>query len=328
VDKHRNTEFGIVAIGRNEGERLKRCLRSLPVSARIVYVDSGSTDGSDAWARDFGAEVVHLDLSTRFTAARARNAGFRRLLDMAPQIPYVQFVDGDCELASEWPATGITFLRDHADVAAVFGRRRERNPDRSIYNRLCDWEWDGPAGEARACGGDVMVRAAALQAVGGYRESLIAGEEPELCVRLRAAGWRIWRLNAEMTSHDAAMTRFTQWWKRTRRSGYAFAEGAQLHGAPPERHWVWESRRAWLWGVGLPLLCLAAGFVVMPWGWASFAIYPLQMLRQSLRGTGTFRERITKGFFQLLGRFPEALGQLQFLRDRLLGRATALIEYK
>jgi glycosyltransferase involved in cell wall biosynthesis len=328
VDKHQNTKFGIVAIGRNEGERLKRCLRSLPVSARVIYVDSGSIDGSELWARDFGADVVQFDNSTRFTAARARNAGFRRLLEVAPQITCVQFIDGDCEMTSEWPASAIAFLRDHSDVAAVFGRRREKNPDRSIYNKLCDWEWDGEAGEARSCGGDVMMRATALHSVGGYRESLIAGEEPEVCVRLRAAGWRIWRLNAEMTLHDAAMTRFSQWWKRNTRSGYAFAEGAHLHGAPPERHWVWESRRAWLWGFWLPLLCLAAGFVVTPWGWASFAVYPLQMLRQSLRGAGSLSERSTKSFFQLLGRFPEALGQLQFLRDRLLGHATALIEYK
>jgi glycosyltransferase involved in cell wall biosynthesis len=328
VDKHRDTEFGIVAIGRNEGERLKRCLRSLPACAGVIYVDSGSTDGSELWARDFGAEVVHLDLSTRFTAARARNAGFRRLFELAPQISWVQFIDGDCELASEWPATAIAFLRDHADVAAAFGRRRERYPDRSIYNRLCDWEWDGPAGEARACGGDVMMRAAPLRATGGYRESLIAGEEPELCVRLRAAGWRIWRLNAEMTLHDAAMTRFSQWWKRNMRSGYAFAEGAHLHGAPPESHWVWESRRAWIWGVWLPIVCLSASLIVLPWGWASFGIYPLQILRQTFRSMGDFRNRAIKSFFQLLGRFPEAWGQIQFTRDRLLNRGSPLIEYK
>jgi glycosyltransferase involved in cell wall biosynthesis len=328
VDKNQDTVFGIVAIGRNEGDRLKRCLRSLPVSAQVIYVDSGSTDGSGIWALDFGAEVVHLDLSTRFTAARARNAGFHRLRELAPQISWVQFIDGDCELASEWPASAIAFLQNHADVAAVYGRRRELNPQHSIYNTLCDWEWDGPPGEARACGGDVMMRAAAFRDVGGYRESLIAGEEPELCVRLRAAGWHIWRLNAEMTMHDAAITRFSQWWKRNMRSGYAFAEGAHLHGAPPERHWVWESRRAWIWGIWLPIICTTAGLIFAPWGWASWGIYPLQMLRQTFRGTGGFRERSIKSFFQVLGRFPEGWGQIKFMHDRLLTREAPLIEYK
>jgi GT2 family glycosyltransferase len=323
-----DSQFGIVAIGRNEGDRLKRCLQSLPNAAPVVYVDSGSTDGSDIWARDFGAELVRLDRSSPFTAARARNDGFRRLIEIAPHTSFVQFIDSDCELASNWPTAAVDFLQRHEQVAAVFGRRRERYPDRSIYNQLCDWEWDGPPGDALACGGDVMLRASALEAVGGYRDSLIAGEDPELCVRLRAAGWRIFRIRAEMTLHDAAMTRFRQWWQRTRRSGYAFAEGAHLHGAPPERHWVWESRRALIWGLWLPLFCLAAGIILMPWGFASFAVYPAQVIRQAARENGSFRERITKGVFQVLSRFPEALGQLEFLRDRVLGRNTALIEYK
>ena len=100
-------QFGIVVIGRNEGERLKRCLQSLPKSAPVVYVDSGSTDGSDLWAREFGAELVRLDPATPFTAARARNAGFRRLTEITPHTSFVQFVDGDCELAGDWPTTGI-----------------------------------------------------------------------------------------------------------------------------------------------------------------------------------------------------------------------------
>lgn len=320
--------FGIVAIGRNEGERLKRCLQSLPRPAPVIYVDSGSTDGSDSWAQDFGAEVVKLDLAVHFTAARARNAGFDRLIQMAPDVRFVQFVDGDCELAPDWPSAALNFLSTRDDVAAAFGRRRERHPDRSVYNQLCDWEWDGPAGEARACGGDVMMRASALQVVGGYRETLIAGEEPELCVRLRAAGWRIVRLDAEMTLHDAAMTRFSQWWKRTTRSGYGFAAGAYLHGAMPERHWVWESWRAWIWGFVLPIACTALSLLLPPWGGVSFAVYPVQIIRQSLRGQGAFRARTTRASFQVLSRFPEALGQLQFWRDRLFGREAALIEYK
>ena len=320
--------FGVVAIGRNEGERLKRCLASLPQGAPIIYVDSNSTDGSQQWARGWGAEVVLLDPASPFTAARARNAGFERLSQLYPASLFVQFIDGDCELSPEWPDVAISFLHDNPDVAAVFGRRRERHPEKSVYNQLCDWEWDGPAGESHACGGDVVIRTSALKLVGGYRGALIAGEEPELCVRLRAKGWRIFRLTAEMSLHDAAMTRFAQWWKRTIRSGYAFAEGAYLHGSPPERHWVWESRRAWIWGIVLPLICVAAGLVWMPWGWASFIIYPAQVFRQSLRDEGDFRQRVTKALFQVIGRFAEGVGQLKFWRDWLTGRKSVLIEYK
>jgi GT2 family glycosyltransferase len=321
--------IGAVVIGRNEGERLGRCLASAASFAAVmVYVDSGSTDNSLEVAGRLGAEVVSLDMSKPFTAARARNAGFRRLHEMLPKGALVQFVDGDCELVSSWIGKAVAFLDLQGDVAAVCGRRRERYPTRSIYNTLCDIEWDTPVGETKACGGDVLIRADAFEQIGGYRAELIAGEEPELCVRLRGAGWRIWRLDAEMTLHDAAMTRIVQWWRRTQRSGYAFAQGAYLHGASPDRHWVWETRRAWLWGVWLPLACLAGGLIFEPWGWASWLIYPLQMIRQTLRNSGSLRQRALLGLFQVLSRFPEGWGAVTFLRDRILGRQRRLIEYK
>jgi len=323
-----DTKFGTVAIGRNEGDRLRRCLQSLTSAATVVYVDSGSNDGSAQWARDWGADVIELDASLPFTAARARNTGFERLREIAPKLDYVQFVDGDCELIERWPKHALAFLNSHPDVGAVCGMRRERYPNQSIYNWLCDQEWNGPVNEVCACGGDMMARAVAIEAVNGYREDMIAGEDPELGVRLRAAGWRIWRLDIEMTHHDAAMTRFSQWWQRGVRSGYVFAQGAFLHGAPPERHFVWESSRAWLWGVCLPLACLIITLTVEPWGWVAWLIYPLQLLRHVWRGSGPLSQRATLALFQTLVRFPEGWGQIKFLADRILDRQARLIEYK
>jgi Glycosyl transferase family group 2 len=237
-------------------------------------------------------------------------------------------LDGDCELIDGWLEDAISFLNAHADVGVVCGRRRERYPERSIYNWLCDREWDGPVGEALYCGGDAMIRSDALDAEGGYRDDLIAGEEPELCVRLRKAGWRIWRLDREMTLHDAAMTRFSQWWRRALRAGYAYAQGASLHGASRERHCVWESWRAWLWGVWLPLACLVIGLSFGPVGWAVCLIFPLQIVRQTMRNPGSMRQRLLLALFQVLARFPAACGQIKFLHDRLLRRQVRLIEYK
>lgn len=321
--------FGLVAIGRNEGDRLRTCLASAQDQAAVlVYVDSGSSDGSVALAQAHGALVVNLDMSQPFTAARARNEGFRRLLDAAPALTLVQFVDGDCEVAPGWFDTARAFLATHPEVAAVCGRRRERHPERSVYNRLCDLEWNTPVGEARAFGGDVMMRVAALQQVKGYRADLIAGEEPELAVRLRAAGWTLHRLDAEMTLHDAAMTRFGQWWQRAKRAGFAFAEGALLHGAPPERHWVRESRSAWVWGVALPAGVLLAAGVGGPVFLCALAVYPLQVARLALRGEGAPSLRLARAFFLVLGKFAEASGQIKFLAHRLFGSRARLIEYK
>ena len=321
---------GVVAIGRNEGERLRRCLASVLTQAKtVVYVDSGSTDGSAVLAAELGATVHPLDLTRPFTAARARNEGAALLATLAPSAELIQFVDGDCEVVDGWVRQGVAFLDAHPVVAAVCGRRREREPQRSVYNRLCDLEWNTPVGEAKACGGDVLMRAAAFRQSGGYREDLVAGEEPELCVRLRAAGWRIWRLDAEMTLHDAAMTRVGQWWRRCVRAGFAFAEGARLHGAPPERHWVRESRSALLWGAGLPLAIVMAAGLAGPLALLAFVIYPVQVARLAMRGAGRASTRWTRSFFLVAGKFPEAQGQLRSWRQRVRRQPRAeLIEYK
>jgi glycosyltransferase involved in cell wall biosynthesis len=295
-------------------------------------VDSGSTDGSVEWAKAHQIEVVQLDEGRSFTAARARNAGFRRLMQLAPNLPYVQFVDGDCELRVEWPGVALSFLEHNPKTCSVFGRLRERYPDMSIYNFLCDIEWDVPVGEATAFGGIVMMRAGPLQCSGGYRDDLIAGEEPELAVRLRAAGWMIMRLDAEMGTHDAAITRFAQWWRRNVRSGFAFAEGAALHGHSLERHWVWEARRAVICGIAIPSACVAVTVASIPFGgWGVFAwlFFPAQTLRLSLRrGPRPFRERALISMFHVLCRFPEAQGWIKFTWQRWRGTRQRLIEYK
>jgi GT2 family glycosyltransferase len=323
------SSVGLVAIGRNEGDRLRKCLMSVVgLAGKVVYVDSGSTDGSVEMARALGVGAVELDMAISFTAARARNEGFKRLRGIAPELAYVQFVDGDCEVVPGWLEKAARFLDEHSDVAVVCGRRRERYPDRSVYNMLCDIEWDTPVGEAKACGGDAMMRADVFERVGKYRDGLIAGEEPELCVRLRAAGWKVWRLDEEMTLHDAAITRFGQWWKRTKRGGYAYAEGAYLHGAPPERHRVKESLRVWIWGLGIPVLAICLVIWLGSWGLAMLLIYPAQVVRLALRGNRSVKENWWRALFLVVGKFPEVAGQLNFLYNRLAGKTARLIEYK
>lgn len=321
---------GVVTIGRNEGERLRRCFDSLArAGAReIVYVDSGSRDGSIALARARGIEVVELDMSEPFSAARARNAGFARLRSRAPELRYVQFIDGDCELVESWMGHAAAWLEVNPTAAVACGRRRERHPRSSIYNLLCDIEWDTPVGQAGSCGGDAMIRAAAFAAVCGFRPDVVAGEEPELCARLRQAGWTIWRLDAEMTLHDAAMTRFAQWWRRSVRAGYAYAGFAALHGGRPERLGVRESMRIWGWALGLPLAAAVIAAVTGAWGALLLLLYPVQVVRLALRGTRSPRDNWRYAFFLTLAKFPECLGQLKYLVERSAGRPARLIEYK
>lgn len=309
-----------VVIGRNEGARLVACLASLKNRVRrLVYVDSGSSDGSVAAARAAGAEVVALDMTLPFTAARARNAGLLHLAEVPPA--FVQLIDGDCVLDPGWIPTALAAFARDPSLVVVCGRRRERFPEASVFNAMADREWNTPIGPAKACGGDALMRFAAVLGVGGYRDDLIAGEEPELCLRLRQAGGTILRIDAEMTLHDAALLRFGQWWTRMVRSGHAFAEGADLHGAGPDRHWVAETRRALIWGVFGPLGIVLAG-LAHPVGWLLALAYPAQVLRLSRRGGWSW------ALLTVIGRFAEARGVLGFHLNRVMGRQRRLIEYK
>jgi GT2 family glycosyltransferase len=323
---------GVVAIGRNEGERLRRCLESVAGRAdAAVYVDSASTDGSVALARSLGVEAVELDMSVPFSAARARNEGLRRLREVCPDVAFVQFVDGDCEVAPGWVERALREMDEHPKAAVVCGRRRERHPEASVYNRLCDLEWDTPVGKADACGGDALMRVGPLAEAGGYRASLIAGEEPELCLRLREAGWEVWRVDADMTWHDAAMTRFGQWWRRSVRAGHAFAEVSWLHRASPLRIWARPTRSNWLWGLLIPVLAL--GLAWPTWGLSLLLLlgYPVLALRvyrgRRRRGDAPAAAR-WYALFCVLGKFAQVTGQLRYHARRLFGRPGGLIEYK
>jgi len=317
-------KVGAVVIGRNEGERLKTCLRSLLRNiSKVVYVDSGSTDGSLDFARSQGVTTIELDRQIPFTAARARNEGWKALLDKYPDIEFIQFVDGDCEVASTWPKTALTFLKDNDEYGVVCGRRRERFPQKSVYNWLCDNEWDTPIGDSLACGGDAMIRSSALTQVRGYRPDLIAGEEPELCVRMRKCGWKIRRIASEMTLHDANMHSFKQWWLRTQRGGYAFASGYHIHGAPPERHWQKESRRSLFWGVLLPMLGISLLAVNSILSTLVFSAYILLLLKIISSGKPP-----KQAAFLVLAKIPEGIGYIQFHHRRILGKTQTLIEYK
>jgi len=331
--------IGVVAIGRNEGERLKRCLTSVVGQYPVVYVDSGSTDGSVEFAEGIGVVVQRLSTEKGFTAARARNAGWRRLLAQHPGLEFVQFVDGDCEVDPDWIPRAEAEMDRQAKLCAVFGRRRERFPDATPYNALCDDEWNVPVGEVEACGGDVLFRVAALRQVDGYSDDLIAGEEPDLCLRLGQQGWKVRRIDAEMTLHDAAITRFRQCWLRYRRSGHAFAEHVARHGDKAFASWRGQVRSILIWGIAIPavivaliLLALLGGGLPL-WLLAGLAalLYPVQMLRIArgkARSGADPRFARLYGLWMVLAKFAQAGGLIRFHWKRMRGGGHRLIEYK
>lgn len=325
-------DVAIVAIGRNEGDRLQRCLESVPSGvALLVYVDSGSEDGSIERARAAGAEVVNLDMSVPFTAARARNAGFAAVEALAPDVETVFFVDGDCEIASGWLEAGTRPFEDES-VSAVCGIRREKCPGASIFNLLCDIEWRQPAvGEARSFGGDVLIRRTHLQAVGGYDPTIIAAEDDDLSIRLRQRGGRILRLPDVATLHDAAMYRWSQWLKRSIRCGHAYANVYEVHKGHGNPHFGRQLRSAVVWGGFMPVAAIVLAPTVPAAAVAILLLYGLQAGRNYVRTRAagySFREAAVWAPFCLLAKVPELVGIAKYYRRRLFNEQYSLIEYK
>ena len=329
-------KIAVVTIGRNEGERLVNCLQSLkqqlPENAPIVYVDSGSTDGSIAQAKQLNIHVISLDLSIPFTAARARNTGLEYILENHPHIEYIQFLDGDCQLDQKWLTQAVNHLGDNPPLAIVCGRRREKSPENSVYNRLINMEWNTAIGEAKACGGDALIRVEAIKQVNGYNPQLICGEEPEMCIRLRQKGWKIERLDLEMTLHDADITKFRQWWKRALRSGWAVAQGYDMYGNKEEKYMKKQHFSGYLWGFLLPSVAIF-GLVITK------GLSMLFLLGYLLLGTKIYRYRQNNfqgegedpkayAFWCVLSKVPQFLGQCQYWWKRWTKQTATIIEYK
>jgi GT2 family glycosyltransferase len=320
---------GIVVIGRNEGVRLERCLASLAGSGcAAVYVDSDSSDDSAAVAARFGVHVIKLE--GRLSAARARNAGFACLAASHPRLRLVQFLDGDCTLEPGWIEAAAQTLASEPRCAAVIGHLRERDAQASPYNRLCALEWRSPAGKLDdygRFGGIAMIRAAVFGELGGFRADMVAGEDSELAVRLALGGHAVTKIDHVMATHDAAMTRFGQWWRRAVRAGHALGERARLNGSSRVQDCVHERNSTLFWGIALPL---AIAFTLAPAPGASLVLalgYPLLGLRvwRGRRRAGDARgEAALYAAFILLGKFANALGLVTFY----LRPQARLIEYK
>lgn len=323
--------IGVVVIGRNEGERLKACIRSFSVNAlRIVYVDSGSNDHSIEFVQSQGFDTLALDMSIPFSAGRARNEGYRFLLNKYDDIEFIQFIDGDCEICDGWLSVASDYLLRHDNVASVCGRRKERCPENSVYNQLCDIEWNTPIGSAMATGGDFMCRKQALLDVDGFSPQVIAGEEPEMCFRMRQQGWRIERLDVEMTLHDAAMTTLSQLCKRYERSGHAYAQGFAMHGKSDEKYYRSDVSRILVWALCIPILIGVCVCVFGVLGLSALLVYPLKIIQIFVREFHQKGVRLALAYAAslVLGKFPQMVGMVRFWKACFLDHQFQIIEYK
>jgi cellulose synthase/poly-beta-1,6-N-acetylglucosamine synthase-like glycosyltransferase len=327
--------LSVVVIGRNEGERLARCLESVVAmkfsdgSLEVIYVDSASTDRSVECARQFGVAVIQIH-PARPCAAIGRNAGWR-----AARGALVLFLDGDTILDPEFFGEAKLQFRD-SSVAVVFGSRREINVSGSIYNRVLDLDWIARPGAVEFCGGDALVRREVLEQVGGYDEGLIAAEDTELCSRIRALGYKVLCLDRRMVGHDLAINRLSQYWRRAIRTGYAYGEVSDRFDPNDSPIWYRQARRNRIQGFVMlaivaisPILSVATRSMI-PTG-VAIAFVAALSVRTAVRTRwkhADFYTRLLHGLHSHLVQIPLFFGQLKYQRDRLLGRTAELIEYK
>jgi glycosyltransferase involved in cell wall biosynthesis len=329
-----NPTLSVVVIGRNEGARLAKCLNSIQkvegVSVKeIIYVDSASTDDSPELASLHGATVIVVQ-SERPTAALGRNAGWR-----AAQSDLVLFLDGDTVLHADFPRWACDALSLDRSIAAVWGHRREIHPEASIFNRILDLDWMYKPGFTEFCGGDVLIRRKVLSEVDGFDEKLIAGEEPELCRRMRAGGYKVLHIDHPMTGHDLEITRLSQYWKRATRAGHAYAEVSERYMGSEDPSWTSERRGNLIRGIFWPFSLVSAILLSIQFGFLAPALWLTVLLLASARSAWKARWKETNpwilllyGIHSHLQQAPILVGQFQYELDKRQGRTRKLIEYK
>ncbi len=299
----------------------------------LIYVDSGSTDHSVAIAGPLVDAVLELDPAKPFSAARARNEGFERLVTLFPTLELIQFVDGDCVLFEGWLEAAKQSMWDDTKRAVIIGHLQECNPDISIYNRLCALEWKSPAGDLKnfgALGGIFMVRVNVFKNLGGFNTSVIAGEDSEFGVRLSLAGYKVTKIDHSMAIHDANMTTFSQWWKRSVRAGHAIGQRAHLNGRSSVKDCVQERKSTLVWGVAMPLLAL---ILLIPTRGASalillaYLVLALKVYLFRRKQNESVSDAIVYAKFIVLAKFANGLGLLKFYFNRFKQRYE-IIEYK
>jgi cellulose synthase/poly-beta-1,6-N-acetylglucosamine synthase-like glycosyltransferase len=326
--------IAVVPIGRNEGERLRRCLESILVmnypagQIEVIYVDSQSSDGSVEMARGMGVRTIVIDGPT--TAARGRNAGWT-----ATNAPFVLFLDGDTILHPEFARRAIAEMSD-PKVAGVCGDRREMDTEGSIYNAVFDVDWGEHYGPTLYFGGDALVRTEALRAVGGYNQDLIAGEEPDMCRRMRERGYTLLHIDAPMTLHDLDMHHFRQYWRRSLRTGWAYAEVSSIYAKTSDPLWKAQSRHnlkhGVLWMLATPAAVLAS---IGLRSWLPLLVFSLLLLLQMSRPAWRVRRKaktlsqaIAYGIHSEVQHIPLLIGQIRYWLQERGQQKARIIEYK
>jgi glycosyltransferase involved in cell wall biosynthesis len=255
-------ELSVILISRNQEWNIARLVESvlretapLP-STEIVLVDSASTDRTTEIAARYPITVLRLRPNQRLTAAAGRYVGYKRTTGNL-----VLFLDGDMELCQGWLEQAIAVMQSRSEVGVVCGRLIHR-PVAPI--KPADEPPEFPNADVAGCddvraGGAAMYRRSVMEQVGTWNPYLYSDEEPEICLRIRYAGYRILRLARPIVFHysapaDSVSTLFG---RRSRNLWLGFGQNIRYFLGSPLL-WLYLRERGW---AVVPALALSAGVI-------------------------------------------------------------------
>ena len=194
----------IIVIGRNEAQRIEKCLRSVFASlpsredCEVIYVDSASEDDTVAIASRFPIRILQLRNSWKLSPSAGRYIGYQHARGK-----YLLFVDGDSLLFKRWLINACAFLDNNPTCGGVAGIMHQAYLSRkgnciAVAKNYFSQRPSEPVRQAVSLSGIAMYRRDAMEKAGTFNPFLTTGEECELALRIQDAGYSLARIYEPM----------------------------------------------------------------------------------------------------------------------------------
>lgn len=225
----------------NEQGRIAAALESAlaavaPLGGEVVLADSASTDATVRIAARYPVRVVTLAHADERCCGIGPQLGWQHARG-----EYVYVMDGDMQLLPGFLEQALAFLAQHPEVAGVGGRVLELNDESLEYRERAERSRTREAhrhpGPVDRLDGGGLYRRRAVEEAGWLSDrNLHSYEEFDLAARLRARGWKLWRLPADAVSHEGHHSPPYALLARRWRSRYACGGGELLRAALGRPH--------------------------------------------------------------------------------------------
>ncbi len=353
LELEKDLGVSIIVCCHNSSELLPATLQHLKaqeaagVPWEAVLVDNASTDNTaniakEIWESSVSPARLRIVSEPQLGLAFARQRGIAEA-----SYEFLCFIDDDNWVDPNWVRNVRDVMRDHPEVGACGGLSQAEfggPPPRwfteysYLYAVMPESKHSGNVSNSRLLwGAGLTLRRSALARlselgfesvlVGRTGKQLSSGEDTELCLALRMAGWSLWLEPRLHFIHYLPSRRLE--WNYLRRLAFGSAFATPAHDAlyfvrkPPRRgllRVVRAARESWLWQV----LSSVAAMLMRPLSLLSSLLLP------TAGDPGVIQTEFQKGrFMGLIAAFPWYGGRRRALRRscaRALRTAEPIVE--